>query len=61
MMIIDEVQLYKQVKHAGAYLFIVIDTLMTSRIVEAEWYTYSYKDIEDWWLDKQWADHTELQ
>ena len=46
-MIIDEVQLYKQVKHAGTYPFIVIDTLMTSCIVEAEWYTYSYKDIED--------------
>ena len=64
MMVIDEVQLYEQVKHAGAYLLIMIDTLMTSCITEvwpAEWYTYSYGDLDDWWLDKQcwWADHAE--
>ena len=64
-MVIDEVQLYEQVKHAGAYLLIMIDTLMTSCITEvwpAEWYTYSYGDLDDWWLDKQcwWEDHAEF-
>ena len=64
MMVIDEVQLYEQVKHAGAYLLVMIDTLMTSCIAEVwpeEWYTYSYAGLDYWWLDKKcwWADHAE--